>query len=52
VVTAHNQTIADKLKQAGADLVLIPYEDAGKGAAAQIMEMADAGHHQLPKIEI
>ena len=43
VVTAHNHTIADKLKQAGADLVLIPYEDAGKGAAAQIMEMDAAG---------
>ena len=38
-VTAHNHTIADKLKRAGADLVLIPYEDAGKGAAVQIMEM-------------
>ncbi len=38
-VTAHNHTIADNLKQAGADLVLIPYEDAGKGAAAQIMSM-------------
>ena len=39
VVTAHNHTIAEKLKKAGADLVLIPYEDAGKGAAAQIMSM-------------
>ena len=45
VVTAHNNTIADKLKQAGADLVLIPYEDAGKGAAAQIMEMEATGSH-------
>ncbi|OQK17771.1 sodium:proton exchanger [Methyloprofundus sedimenti] len=40
-VTAHNHAIADKLEQAGADLVLIPYEDAGKGAAAQIMEMSN-----------
>jgi len=45
VVTAHNHTIADKLKQAGADLVLIPYEDAGKGAAAQIMEMSETEHY-------
>jgi len=40
-VTAHNHAIADKLKQAGADLVLIPYEDAGKGAAAQIIAMSN-----------
>jgi len=39
VVTTHHQIIADRLKQAGADLVLIPYIDAGKGAAAQIMEL-------------
>jgi len=45
VVTAHNHTIADKLKKAGADLVLIPYEDAGKGAAAQILEMSETEHY-------
>ncbi len=38
-LTAHHQAIADRLKQAGADLVLIPYFDAGKGAAMQIMEL-------------
>lgn len=45
-VCAHHQTIADKLKEAGADLVLIPYVDAGKGAAARIMEMPMPEHHQ------
>ncbi|MCF7970242.1 MAG: cation:proton antiporter [Methylococcaceae bacterium] len=40
VVTAHTHALADKLKIAGADLVLIPYEDAGKGAAALIMGMS------------
>ncbi len=45
VVTAHNHAIADKLKLAGAGLVLIPYEDAGKGAAAQIMEMSETEHY-------
>ncbi len=38
-VTAHDDSIANKLKKAGADLVLIPYIDASQGAAAQIMEM-------------
>ncbi len=38
-VTAHSDSIADKLKQAGADLVLIPYVDASQGAATQIMAM-------------
>ena len=38
-VSAHHQAIADTLKEAGANLVLIPYIDAGKGAAAQIMEL-------------
>ena len=45
-VTAHSHTLADKLKQSGADLVLIPYEDAGKGAAAQIMEMEATEQHK------
>jgi Kef-type K+ transport system membrane component KefB len=44
-VTAHHQAIADKLQQAGADLVLIPYVDASKGAAAQIMGMPRTAHH-------
>lgn len=38
-VTAHRNSIADKLKRAGADLVLIPYLDASEGAAARIMGM-------------
>ena len=38
-VTAHSNSIANKLKQAGADLVLIPYADASQGAAAQILGM-------------
>lgn len=38
-VTAHSDEIADRLKQAGADLILIPYIDASQGAAAQIMGM-------------
>lgn len=42
-VSTHHQAIADKLKEAGADLVLIPYVDAGKGAAEQIMEMEVSG---------
>lgn len=39
VLTAHNELIADQLKQAGADLVLVPFMDASDGAAAQIMSM-------------
>ena len=38
-LTAHSDNTADKLKQAGADLVLIPYVDASQGAAAKIMGM-------------
>ncbi len=38
-VTAHSESMAKKLRQAGVDLVLIPYVDASQGAAAQIMEM-------------
>ncbi|MGY6276053.1 cation:proton antiporter [Methylomonas sp. MgM2] len=46
-VSAHHQTIADKLKAAGANLVLIPYIDAAKGAAAQIMELHISESQQL-----
>jgi Kef-type K+ transport system membrane component KefB len=38
-VTAHTHAIAEKLKKAGANLVLIPYEDAAKGAAALILDL-------------
>lgn len=41
-VSTHHQAVADKLKAAGANLVLIPYIDAAKGAAAQIMQLQEA----------
>jgi hypothetical protein len=45
-VTAHSDSLAEKLKQAGADLVLIPYADASQGAAAQIMGMQIVEEHK------
>jgi hypothetical protein len=41
-VSTHHQAVADKLKSAGANLVLIPYIDVTKAAAAQIMQLQDA----------
>ncbi len=45
-VSTHHQAVADKLKAAGANLVLIPYIDAAKGAAAQIMQLQEAKFKQ------
>lgn len=45
-VSTHHQAVADKLKAAGANLVLIPYIDAAKGAAAQIMQLQEANFKQ------
>ena len=41
-VTADSAAEADRLKQAGADLVMVPYADAASDAASQLLQASSA----------
>ena len=45
-VTAHNQAEVAMLEQAGADLVMVPFVDAAKEAASQLLAPGTASDHQ------